>query len=658
MIQNNLGNAIGYPNGLVNWGQGFSQGGNPYAPQISQTNTIFENLRWYLISNFRQPLSQAYVELGLIQTVVDIPVDDALRGGIEINSKQLDENQIEEIQISLDRDDDLNTVGQSAKWNRLFGGAGTMIIVEDQDYEEPLDIESISKGTIVEFRAVDMWELFNESQNAEQYDMETQTEESEFYNYYGRRVHKSRVMKMKGLIAPSFIRPRLRGWGFSVVEILIRSINQYLKATDLAFACLDEFKVDIYKIKNLVNTLMMPDGGAAIANRLQMANWQKNYQNALVMDSEDDWDHKQLSFAGLAETMDGIRKQVAADMRMPITKLFGSSDSKGGLGSADQNDMENYNSMVESQIRNKIKYDILRMLEIKCQVLFGFIPDDLQIDFKPLRVLSALDEETVKTSKFARLMQASQLGKIDDKLFIEACNKDDLLGVLISTDALSESDEIADGDGVKEGEDNSDGDSLNRSDEKELSLTVSLQKPDKALANENPAIPDPSDDGFKYDPDFDLISYQAVGADDWIDQNEMSHFDEPTEATLWEQSKAASMFYLKTDNLKYRVWWYRRMGGTFKSSREDRSTGYDANLDVMAYKRAGGNDWIDQNEMTHFEHPQDLVLWDRTAKISMKYLKLDNLKYRIWAYRKMGGSFGVEPVKKKSLINRIFQRGN
>ena len=126
-------NAFGFPQN-----QSF-----PGTEQLSRTDTIFKNLRWYLISNFRQVLSQAYVELGLVQTLVDVPVDDALRGGIDIKSKQLDENQIQELQISLDRDNDINTVGQAAKWNRLFGGAGVLVLVGDQDPEEPLDIDAI-----------------------------------------------------------------------------------------------------------------------------------------------------------------------------------------------------------------------------------------------------------------------------------------------------------------------------------------------------------------------------------------------------------------------------------------------------------------------------------------------------------------------------------
>jgi hypothetical protein len=238
-------------------------------------------------------------------------------------------------------------------------------------------------------------------------------------------------MRLKGITAPSFIRPRLRGWGFSVVEALIRSINQYLKATDLSFEVLDEFKLDIFKVKNLVNTLLSPNGDQEVRKRVALANWQKNYQNAMVMDSEDDYVQKQLSFAGLAEAMGQIRMQVASDMRMPLTKLFGISATGFNSG---EDDIEVYNSMVESQVRNKIKYIILRVCEIKCQKLFGFIPDDLSVAFKPLRVLSAEQEETVKTQKFTRLIQAKERGEINTLEFRDACNKGNLFDITLDTD--------------------------------------------------------------------------------------------------------------------------------------------------------------------------------------------------------------------------------
>lgn len=600
-VQNGLSDAIGFGE----FGFPGNQG-TPWSTQVSDTTTIFKNLRWYLISNFRQVLSEAYVELGLIQTIVDVPVDDALRGGIEIISKQLDEDEIKQLQISIDRDDDLGTAGQAAKWNRLFGGAG-ILIMTDQDPETELDLDLITKDSPLEFRAVDMWELFWDKQNTEGYDPEIQTEEFEFYNYYAQNIHKSRVMRLKGFIAPSFIRPRLRGWGFSVVEVLVRSINQYLKATDLSFEVLDEFKIDVYKVKNLVNTLLSPNGDQAVKKRIQLANWQKNYQNAVVMDSEDDWDHKQLSFAGLAEAQAGIRKQVCSDLRMPATKVFGSSEN-GGLGNTDQNDMENYNSMVESQVRNKLKYDILRMVEIKCMKLFGEIPDDLEIKFKPLRVLTSEQEENVKTQKFNRALQAKAANEITTFEFRETVNKGNLLDIQLDTkgDELNPDDPeieqlVSEGSQAAIDEKSKDVDDpgANRED---------TRKPrawDSKPRSKTPTNPvDRKDKTGNIPPDrvptqtvktnasfgvlssheeirskpltalqktrrlinssaFDRASYAADGGDDWIDERRAPLFENPgnVDEALWMKAKDASEKAFGKIKWQFVTWWYKKQGG-------------------------------------------------------------------------------------------------
>lgn len=421
-------------------GVGFPQNGQP-TETISSVNTLYKNMRWYLVSNFRQALSQAYVEIALVQTIVNIPVDDGLRGGVTLKSKQLSEEELEALHTKMKREKDLSVAGQAAKWNRLYGGAGIMVLT-DQDPEEPLDVEALTDEKL-RFRAIDLWEMFWDQQNVEGYDVQLQEDVVSMYNYYGQQVDKSRIMRLTGLTPPSFIRPRLRGWGFSVVESLIRSMNQYLKSTDLAFEVLDEFKLDVYKMKNLVNTLMSPNGATKVKERIALANWLKNYQNALVMDAEDDFDHKQLSFTGLAEAMREIRMEVASAMRMPLTKLFGISAAGFNSG---EDDIEVYNSMVESEVREKLEFDILRMAELRCQQLFGMIPDDLTLEFEPLRVLSSEQEENVKTSKFTRALSARQAGELTQKEFRDICNKGDLYDIVLDTDdaTLGELEEEAD----------------------------------------------------------------------------------------------------------------------------------------------------------------------------------------------------------------------
>lgn len=603
-VNNGLSEALGFGGGPFG-GNGPTGGltGGPWGQQISQSTTMFVNLRWYLVSNFRQLLSQAYVEIAMIRTICDLPVDDALRGGVNVKTKLLEEDEIKKLQMAIEFDGDMLTLAQAGKWQRLFGGAGVLIIVEDQDPEEPLDLDSIKPGTEVIFRAVDMWELFWDKQNVEGYDAELETEEYEFYNYYARKIHKSRVLKMKGLEAPSLIRPRLRGWGVSIVEDTVRSINQYLKASNLTFEVLDEFKVDVYKIKNLINTLLSPDGTSAIMQRMQLANWQKNYQNALVMDSEDDWDHKQLSFTGLAEAQSGIRKQVCSDLRIPASKLFGSSESTG-LADGTQNDLENYNSMVESTIRAQLKFHALRMYQIKCQVLFGFIPEDLELEFHPMRVLTAEQEENVKEKKFNRLKAAKDTGDITVQEFRDACNKGNLFDVHLDTlvssvnpddpqiDAIlsGEKDEQANAEPGADKEDSektrnsksSDNESLKREIEKlrdeaekeedsnnhhkAEQLREKARKLEKQIKND--VLTYNTLDQLRRlinSSAFDHASYEADGGDSWIQDGRRELFGpmEAKDISLYSKCEAQSEKAFGKLNWKFVVWLYKKQGGKF-----------------------------------------------------------------------------------------------
>lgn len=427
------------------FGSGVPGGGipgfGPNTQNVSQLNNLFPNLRWYFASNFRQALSEAYCELGLIQTVVDVPVDDAFRGGIDISTKQLLPEQLEELQSTVVRQDDLPTKAQSCKWMRLFGG-GAVLILTNQDPETPLQVEQLTRDQPLQYRAVDMWEL--------NYDNGIQGEKFEFYSYYGKRVHKSRVLPCIGQKAPSFLRPRLRGWGLSVVEALVRGLNIYLKGVDLIYELIDEAKIDVYGIKNLTNTLLNPNGAGQVFNRIQLSNRSKNFQHALVMDAEDKYEQKQITFAGIAEVMKENRIEVASVLRMPLTKIFGISAAGFNSG---EDDIEVYNGMLESTIRTPAKSDVLRMVELRCQQLFGFIPTDLKVEFKPLRMLSAVEEDQVKTGKFNRLLSALTAAAISVEEFRAGCNKNSLLDVQLEKEAPLGSDAISndpDGDNEEE----------------------------------------------------------------------------------------------------------------------------------------------------------------------------------------------------------------
>ena len=414
--------------------------------QVSKTDTAMVNNRYNLIFNNRALLSQLYVEHGIVQTLIDQPVDDAFRGGIDIKTEMLSQDEITELECYIEKNNILDKEKQTIKWGRLFGGSG-LVINTAQKPDTELNIEKINEYSPLDFYPADLWEL--QLQHYENSDLSQADLTSDIpYMLYGKRIHKSRVLTFKGKEAPSFLRRRMRGWGMSEVERLIRSINQYFKNQNVIFELLDEAKVDVYKIKGFNESLATFGGTEQTSKRVQQANMLKNFLNALTMDAEDSYEQKHMNFSGLGEMLTQIKQGVASDLRIPVTKLFGVSSAGFNSG---EDDIENYNAMVESEIRSKCKHHLIQLISICSQKLFGVIPDDLEVEFKPLRILSAEQEENVKSKKFERIMSAVSLGLVTPKEARQAINKAHLLPI-----DVDDSDEDIYDNGLNQGQEQSD----------------------------------------------------------------------------------------------------------------------------------------------------------------------------------------------------------
>lgn len=494
-------------NGLV------SNFGGPYTGDygtpnsINQTNMLRNNQKAELISMDRNLLSYLYVNYGLVQTIVDVPVEDAFRGtikvigrtaepkkdtskdekalrkvfnsikkvfsnsedkekeekgqadnqpqmsvsdkillekyedrkraeadaeGLEIKDKKADEAlageeltpfEIKKIEQYMLDNNVYETIKYALKWGRLYGGGG-VIVNCGQKPDTKLDIEKINPDTPLEFYHADMWELSGIKEGNPIGDVKVDWTLDVPFNYYGKPLHKSRVLLFKGKEAPSFLRWRLRGWGTSEIERFVRSINQFIKNNNVIYELLDEAKMDVYQVTGFNDSLQDVDGTSAITERFRLATMLKNYTNAIAIDTEDNYQQKQVSFSGLAEIANQFRLNVAADLRMPLTKIFGMSSA--GFNSGDD-DIENYNSMIESEIRSKAKNLVVQVLRIVARKVLGKTCD-FDIEFAPLRNLAPLDSQKIKNSEFTMLLKAYYGGVISANELINAINKKTLLG--------------------------------------------------------------------------------------------------------------------------------------------------------------------------------------------------------------------------------------
>lgn len=388
-------------------------------PLVRATKHSLITLNW-------QELTYAYVNFGLVQRFIDQPILDALRGGIVVKSKELGD-KVKDIDIYMKDKGIYDAFINANKWKRLYGGGG-LIINTSGEPDQPLDIDDIPQGAELELYDADLWELnyaFNvESVNEFENDEGTGTVK---YNYYGVPLNDQRVIRLSGKRAPALVRRQLRGWGMSELERLMMSINQYMKNQQCIFEGLDEFKLDVYKFTGF-NEALATANEESIAKKVREVNDNKNFQNAVVLDAEDEYVTKQITFSGLAEMVKEIRVGVACDLNMPITKLFGISSA--GFNSGDD-DIENYNAMIESEIRQPLRTPLLKILKIVCRILFGFVPKDLDFEYKPLRILSGEQEEKVKSRKLERILNALQTGVVDAKTACKIINNSNVLDIQI-----------------------------------------------------------------------------------------------------------------------------------------------------------------------------------------------------------------------------------
>lgn len=427
-VRNSLANymsfssMIGIPNGEVQ--------------QLSQPNTIIASNRPYFISINRTLLSYMYINYALMQVLVDVPVDDAYRGGVEFESSELDDDDLKKLYAYWNKHNILGKIKDLARWTRVFGGGG-MVINTIGKPDSPLPVDRIFEDTPIDFYPADMWEL--SFQNTELYaepkpynESLTAFDDKTPYFFYGVRLDRSRVIKTKNKEAPSWLRMQLRGWGMSEMERAVREMNSKLKYDNLVFELLDEGKIDVCRIDGFNESMLDSGRSQEMASRIQTAMHIKNYQSALILDKDDEYEQKQLNLTGLSELSNQQRIDLSSAFRIPASKLFGMAPT--GINSDDENGMENYNSMLESEIRDHYNEVFIEIGKLICKKILGYVPEDLTPKYKPLRILKSTEEQEVKDRIFNRVMTLYDKGLLTAQQAEEQINLGELLPNKIQID--------------------------------------------------------------------------------------------------------------------------------------------------------------------------------------------------------------------------------
>lgn len=342
-----------------------------------------------------------YAHNGFMQSAINQIVDDAFRNdGLQINSKTLDDDELEQLKQALEDNDDIEAIKDCIRWGQLYGG-GVVLANTEQDPSLPLDEKQL-KGKKLRFYATDRWHCDSSGVNVEVAKKFRFLSDPRNITAPAMDFDRSRVGTFTGIKAPEYLRSIMCGWGLSIFESVLPPLAQYMKAMGVTLELLDEAKIDILKIANLNSLATSANGKKQVRDRIRLFAEQKNYKSVGAMDVTDDYLQKQMNFSGLPEMITQIQYLVCSALKRPYSKVFG----KGGSGLSEQtSDLENYNSIVDAEIRQPAIKLCKWVVDLRCLQLFGRKLPDLKLSWKPLRTMTEAEEADIKDKEFQRYMQ-------------------------------------------------------------------------------------------------------------------------------------------------------------------------------------------------------------------------------------------------------------
>lgn len=370
------------------------------------------------VSRDRQQMEMVYRSSWLAGQAVDTYAEDMTRAGIEIHG-EIEPDKMESLGKAANRLKLWDTLCDTIKWSRLYGGAVAVMLVDGQKFETPLNLNSIAQGQFKGLMVLDRWMMqpqFNDLIT----DIGLDMGKPKFYSTVGdgqgllsMKIHHSRLIRIDGVDLPYWQRIAENGWGQSVLERLWDRLIPYDSITQGAAQLVYKAHLRTYKVEGLREIIAA--GGKAYEGLLKQINMIRQFQSnegMTLMDSKDEFEAHSYSFAGLSDMMLQFGQQISGALGIPLVRLFGQSPS--GLGATGESDIRNYYDNVKQQQERKLRSGVAKLYGILYRSEFGEAPPkSFDIEFCPLWQMSNAEKATIALNVTQAVTTASDSGLID-----------------------------------------------------------------------------------------------------------------------------------------------------------------------------------------------------------------------------------------------------
>lgn len=305
---------------------------------------------------------------------VDIPIEDAFRGGRNFSCEDQDKLvSYEEFIKKMN----INTKLQTAmKWAKIFGSAVAIIVSKDDEMSEPLIVDNIKQGDVQDIIVLDRWQLYSMDVNRNPMSSNYLNPSYYYVTKTASAIHHSRVLRFDGLETTLYDKEMMNGWSLSIYERFYKSMQNAQISPDLLINLLVQSNVDVFHIEGL-NDALMDGNDDLVAKRLQATQTGKSIYNGIALDSKDQYSNINKSFSGLDSVHNIFIDMLCASVDIPKTRYMNIQSS--GLANDGTGDLKFYYDRIESNERAILRdaYDYLDA--ILTRSLFG---EELEMSYE------------------------------------------------------------------------------------------------------------------------------------------------------------------------------------------------------------------------------------------------------------------------------------
>lgn len=406
---------------------------------------------YYGLTNLSdEQIAVAYKSAWLPRKIVDIPAFDSVRAwrdwqakGSGQGGKKKSADRDGQIGPIEDEEKRLNVKGKLLKVQskaRLWGGAALMIGTGDKNTDEPIDVEKVGKGglkylTVLTRRKLSASGEIEQDPASEWYGL------PKFYTLTNAsstqlNIHPSRLVIFNGNEpADDDLGLTNQGWGDSVLQSTLDAIKQADGTAANIASLVFEAKINIIRIPNFMASLADEGYKQKIIERYTLAATSKGINGDLLLDKEEEFEQKQITFATLPDVLDRFLQIVSGAADIPATRLLGQSPA--GMNATGESDLRNYYDRISAMQEISMGPAMSVLDECLIRSALGERDPDIHYKWSPLWGMSEKEKaEVFKTKSDAARVIAGNGGTSEPLMPIEALS-DALVNELIEDGSLS-----------------------------------------------------------------------------------------------------------------------------------------------------------------------------------------------------------------------------